>query len=466
MTSAAVQQDLIAAVATPPGQGGIGIVRLSGPGAADLAARLCGRQLDPRQAHYVPFQDTDDVIIDRGLALFFPGPASFTGEDVVELHGHGSPVVMAQLQRRVCALGARLARPGEFSERAFLHGKLDLAQAEAVADLIASTSAAAARAATASLQGVFSRRVHTLVDTLTRQRLLLEAALDFPDEEVDVVNEAGINIALADMATQLQALLADAQSGQRLADGATLILLGAPNVGKSSLLNVLSGEETAIVTDIPGTTRDLLKVDLVLDGLPVRIIDTAGIRATLDDVERIGVARAQAQARSADVIVLLLDAQGLVAGRSDWQQEADELLADLTLSDQQQVLCVVNKIDLVDATAVPTVHSRWGALVPISVKDDVGMAPLKTRLIESLGVPGDAPFTARARHVEALQQADEHLQAATQQLQQLLAGTSAIGVEFVAEEMRLAQDRLGEITGTVTPDDLLGKIFSEFCIGK
>ena len=454
MIESQTQGELIAAVATPPGQGGVGIVRLSGAGALAVAAQLIDKPLPPRVAVTANFT-VDGEVVDQGIAIAFVEPNSFTGEDVVELHCHGSPVVLQRMLDVVCARGARIARPGEFSERAFLNEKIDLAQAEAVADLIASASVTAARAAVRSLQGVFSARVQDINEGLERTRILLEASIDFPEEEQDFLAAYDIPNTLKRLRQDLAHLLTQAQQGQVYRDGCSVALIGPPNAGKSSLLNVFSGEETAIVTDIPGTTRDLLKVDLVLDGLPVRMIDTAGLRPTADVVERKGIERALAQVGQADVVVLLADG-------AEWdsvieQTEQTLALAEIKATDSR-VLRAVNKCDLLDdeARSSPADEVLW-----VSAKTGVGLSGLAQQIAKVAGVGAEeVAFTARARHVEALIQASEHLTLASQHIEQGISG------EVIAEELRTAHHALGEILGLVTADELLGKIFSQFCIGK
>jgi tRNA modification GTPase len=460
--STGLHNDLIAAVATPPGQGGIGVVRLSGNGALSVAQHICAKTLVPRHATYCHFSDENEVI-DEGIAIYFADTASFTGEEVVELQGHGGPVVLQRLLDAACRLGARLARPGEFSERAFLNGKLDLAQAEAIADLIASTSVAAAKAAVRSLQGAFSSEVHGIAEHLAKLRVLVEACIDFPDEDVEFLQAGQVLERLDQAINRIEQLRRDSLQGQLLNEGASVALLGAPNAGKSSLLNVLSGEEAAIVTDIPGTTRDLLKVDLVLDGLPLRLVDTAGLRDSVDQVEQLGVARAKAQARQADLLLIVVDAQ--VTDGNDIDAFVSALLHDLgsdgandTLA-EVPVVVVLNKIDLLaDLTLAPA--SRY-KLIPVSALLGTGLPELRATVKETLGFKHtESGFIARARHVAALDQGLAHLQ----QAKGLLASGEA--TEIAAEEMRYAHNALGEIVGTITPDDLLGRIFSEFCIGK
>ncbi len=455
-----LQSDLIAAVATAPGQGGIGVVRLSGPGAYQLACQMLGRNIKPRVATFADFRDGEEIV-DQGLALYFQAGASFTGEEVVELQGHGGPVVLQRILELVCRLGARLARPGEFSERAFLNGNIDLAQAEAIADLIASRSVTAARAAMRSLQGEFSNHIHTLESELAGLRVLVEACIDFPDEDVEVLEDAQVEQRVQALVQALSSLKRQSYQGRLLNEGASVALIGAPNAGKSSLLNVLAEEEAAIVTDVPGTTRDVLKLDLVLDGLPLRLVDTAGLRSTDDTVERLGVQRARDQARDADLLLAVIDggvmAQPLTL--ASVEQAVETLLRDLEYDGQ--VLVVVNKQDLLKAPDPELLQrlSRPGCL--ISATNGSGLPELRRMITTLLGFQQqEAGFTARARHLQALGCAEDALREA---LAQLKSGHST---EVMAEELRVAHLAMGEIVGTVTPDDLLGRIFSEFCIGK
>ena len=445
-----VETDLIAAVATPPGQGGVGIVRLSGQGALEIARKLCGGvSLTPRTAQFANLVDGDELI-DEGLVIAFPAPRSFTGEDVVEFQCHGSPVVLQRLLDSVCRCGARIARPGEFSERAFLNGKIDLAQAEAIADLIASASVQASRAALRSLKGEFSARVTTVFDALTMLRVLVEASIDFPEEEEDFLAEHNISDQLCELRGQIDRLIEQARQGIRQQAGFTLALLGLPNAGKSSLLNALSGEDTAIVTDIPGTTRDLLKVDLVIEGLPIRLIDTAGLRDTSDRVETAGVERAKSQAEIADIVVMVLDAT------RDLASQRQEVLRFVAMeSSDGRLLEVFNKADLVASPSCAD-GQIW-----LSARTGFGIDTLKCAIAAFAGFKaGEAPFTARARHVAALVEARQSLDRAMAQV------GPVHGTEILAEELKAAHDDLGEILGKVSPDELLGKIFSEFCIGK
>ncbi len=455
-------QELIAAVATPAGRGGIGVLRLSGRGAIEVAETMCGRNFAPREATFSRLKDRDGAMLDEGIVLCFPGPASFTGEDVVELQVHGAPVVLRQLLAEVCALGARVARPGEFSERAFLNGKLDLAQAEAIADLIAAGSDRAARAAVRSLQGEFSRHVTDLAEALEQLRMLVEATIDFPEEDEDFLRDYSVGEQLARQQASLHELLSLARQGQVLKEGCTVALIGEPNAGKSSLLNALTGEDVAIVTAVPGTTRDTVQADLSIGALPVRLVDTAGLRASDDVVEAIGIQRAQAQAQRVDLVLLVLDLAESAAPLAAVDRVLE--LAGLAADDARLVL-VGNKLDLLDQAQRDHL-ARAFATVPappcwVSAHTGEGLETLRARVCRMAGLALDEPpFTARQRHVDALRLSADHLGAAADAL---AAGQT---VELVAEDLRLAHNALGEIVGRVTPDDLLGRIFGEFCIGK
>lgn len=445
--------DTIAAIATPPGQGGVGIVRISGADVPALAVQLIGRLPVARQAELHGFHDAQGELIDNGLVLYFAAPASFTGEHVLELQGHGGPVVMDLLLARVMSLGARPARPGEFSERAFLNGKLDLAQAEAIADLIASGTATAARAATRSLQGEFSTQVHSLVEQLTRLRMYIEAAMDFPEEEIDFLADAAVSDQLAELQTACAGLRASARQGCLLRDGLTLVIAGRPNAGKSSLMNALAGRETAIVTDIPGTTRDVLREQIQLDGLPLHLVDTAGLHDSADPVELAGMARTRAALSQADQVLLVVDdTAGFTA--------ADTALLD-DLPAGVPCLRVYNKIDL-SGRSPGAVTDTAAATVALSVKTGDGMDALSSHILSTVGYAehSEGSFTARRRHLDALTRASELIDTGRQRLEQQQSG------ELLAEELRLAQQALGEITGEFGSEDLLGRIFSDFCIGK
>jgi tRNA modification GTPase len=443
-------RDTIAAVATAPGAGGIGIVRLSGADASAIARTLAAIDLQPRHAHYVAMRDARGELIDRGLALWFPAPHSFTGEDVVELQIHGAPVVLARLLARCIELGARHARAGEFSERAFLNGKIDLAQAEAIADLIAAQSDAQARAALRSLQGEFSARVNALLKSLIDARLHVEAAIDFPEEEIDFLADGQILARLDAIASSLDALLRDAERGQRLRDGLHAVIIGAPNAGKSSLLNALAGSDRAIVTDIAGTTRDLLREAVNIDGIEITLVDTAGLRESPDVIESEGIRRARNELAQADLAILVV--------APDDEARIDTLRAEVPRG--AAVLVVHNKSDLADRSAIERVDANDH--VHVSAKTGVGLDGLRAAIRQhaGLGEGAEGSFSARARHVAALQRVRESLANARHRLVHDRAG------ELVAEELRLAQHALSEITGEFSSDNLLGVIFSSFCIGK
>ena len=441
--------DTIAAVATAPGSGGVGIVRLSGSHSLAIAESICGRRLRPRRAHYVRFFEASGDIIDDGLALSFPAPNSFTGEDVVELQAHGSPVVLQQLVMRACALGARHARPGEFSERAFLNDRLDLAQAEAIADLIAASDTRAARAARRALEGVFSQRVEAIAESLSGLRVHVEAAIDFADESIDTFGGQAVRKQLAATQAELSRLLADAERGRKLRDGLHAVIVGPPNAGKSSLLNALAGGDRAIVTDIPGTTRDVLRETMRLDGLELTLVDTAGLREGGDAIEREGMRRARLELESADLALVVLDARDPAAGLA----AVAEVLASVPLH-----LLIHNKSDL-----LPSLPADSQTTVHVSARDGWGLETLHARLRDlAVGSAQEASageFSARGRHVDALFRAQGHADTANRELDHER-------LELAAEELRLAHEALGEITGRISPDDMLGRIFSTFCIGK
>ena len=445
------QADTIAAVATAPGAGGVGVLRVSGPLADNIARTLLKRAPKARHAHYATFRDHADDVIDRGLLLWFPAPHSYTGEHVVELQTHGSPVVLRLLLARTIELGARHARPGEFSERAFLNGKLDLVQAEAVADLIASGSEFAARAAQRSLEGLFSERVQALTAATIRLRSYIEAAIDFPDEEIDFLAAPHVAADLAALRTQLDALLIAARRGVRLADGLHVVIVGRPNVGKSSLLNAFAASDRAIVTEIAGTTRDVLREVIDLDGIALTLVDTAGLRDAGDVVEREGIRRARAEMECADLVLLVTD--------DTTANEDLALIADLP--PRVARIVVHNKIDLAREPA--RAQTREATMhIWLSARSREGLDLLIAELKRQAGQgeAGDGAFTARARHVAALERAVQHFVAAADALDTQRAG------ELAAEELRLVQHALGEITGEFSSDDLLGSIFSSFCIGK
>jgi tRNA modification GTPase len=445
--------DTIAAIATAPGRGGIGIVRVSGRGCRGIAEALLGGVPGPRVAELHRFRDAAGEPLDEGIALFFPGPASFTGEDVLELQGHGGPVVMDLLLRRVLELGARAAQPGEFTQRAFLNDKLDLAQAEAVADLIDSGSSQAARAALRSLQGEFSSQVHDLAESVLELRMWVEAAIDFPEEEVDFLGDRALDARLDFIRRRFAELAETARQGTLLRDGLTLVIAGRPNAGKSSLLNRLAGYEAAIVTAVPGTTRDVLRERIEIDGLPLHVLDTAGLRESPDEVEAEGIRRAHRELERADRVLFVVDASdpAAVAGI-----EAD--LARLP-SDAPRTV-VLNKIDRIGGD--PRIDPGEPPQVQLSAATGAGLDLLRAHLKDCVGFhpAGTGVLSARARHLEALRRARAHVEEAHRLLTERHAG------ELVAQELTDAQKQLGEITGEVTSHDLLGRIFTSFCIGK
>jgi tRNA modification GTPase len=439
----------IVAIATAHGRGSIGVVRVSGGDLAQFAASLTGRTLEPRYATLCPFLDGEGEPIDEGIALYFPAPHSYTGEDVLEFQGHGGTAVMQLLLKRCLDLGARMARPGEFTERAYLNDKMDLAQAESVADLIDASTAQAARTAMRSLQGEFSRSIHHLVDQLIQLRMLVEAMLDFPEEEIDAMDTARRNSALQAIRGELNQILLQSQQGALLREGAHVVLVGQPNVGKSSLLNRLSGEDVALVSDIAGTTRDVIRQSLQISGIPLHVIDTAGLRESNDTVEKMGIDRTRSAAENADLILLLLDARhGMTA--------ADKEIMS-SLPQRIPRLIVYNKADLI--TDPGTVQPRRDDTpVFLSAKTGVGIDELRKRILAMVGWHNEGGmFMARERHIQALNLAQQHLQLAAAVIQQS---------ELFAEELRMAQESLSQITGEFKADDLLGEIFSRFCIGK
>lgn len=439
-------RDTIAAIATAAGAGGVGIVRLSGPASRTIAEKICARRLLPRQAVHARFRDDDGHTLDDGIVLWFAAPASYTGEDVVELQAHGSPVVLAQLLQRCVRLGARQARPGEFTERAFLEGKLDLAQAEAVADLISAGSQAAARAARRSLDGEFSRRVDALVEQLTQLRMYVEAALDFPDEDIDFLAAPELGDRLRATRDLLAVLVREAGRGKRLMDGLHVVIIGAPNVGKSSLLNALADEDRAIVSDIAGTTRDLLRETLDLEGVLLTLVDTAGLRDAPDSIEAEGIRRARAELQRADVVLAVLE-----------DDDGANLPADLVgeIPEGARVLWLHNKADLRPQASDVVQIDHFS----VSARTSLGLDKLRARLRELAGGEGGGSFSARARHLDALAQAGICLDRAS-------ACLDSNQAELAAEELRQAQLALGQITGAMDADTLLGRIFSGFCIGK
>jgi len=444
--------DTIVAIATPPGRGGVGIIRVSGRACQSIAENILGKIPAPRQADYLPFMDAGGEILDQGIALYFQSPHSFTGEDVLELQAHGGPVILDLLLQRCVSIGARLARPGEFSERAFLNDKLDLAQAEAIADIIDASSEQAARAAVRSLQGKFSTRVNDLFVCLTELRMYIEAAIDFPEEEIDFLSDNNLVVRFDQLQSDFSLLMESTRQGTLLHEGITIVIAGIPNAGKSSLLNALAGKETAIVTDVPGTTRDVLREHIQIDGLPVHVIDTAGLRQTEDRVEKIGIQRAWSEIEKADRVLLLVDDRvGVTEQDKQILQQLPKGLA-LTL--------IRNKCDLSGSQA--ELVEQEHTVIKLSAKANLGIEILKKHLEQCVGyqASGEGEFIARRRHLDALERTGRHIDEARKQLENARAG------ELAAEELREAQQDLAEITGQFSSDDLLGKIFSSFCIGK
>lgn len=446
-------EDTIAAIATPPGRGGISIVRISGPLVPTIAQQLLGRAPRPRQAMLATFWGEHDEPLDQGLALSFPAPGSFTGEDVLELHGHGGAVVTDRLLNRTLQLGARLAEPGEFSRRAFLNDKLDLTQAEAIADLIDSGSIEAARAALRSMQGEFAVAIRSLTDAVIEARMYVEAAIDFPEEEVDFLGDTELQRRIHDAIALCSQIISNARQGALLREGMTVVIAGKPNAGKSSLLNRLAGYSAAIVTEIPGTTRDILRERIHLDGMPLHVLDTAGLRENADVVEAEGIKRARDAMKRADRILYVIDGT-----RSPDEAEMQAELRDLPPS--VPVTVIINKIDLLGR---PSRYIQISpATIELSASSGEGLDLLRQHLKECVGFLGaeSGTLSARRRHLDALARADRHLAEALHQLSEFRAG------ELMAEELRQAQQALNEITGEFTSDDLLGRIFSSFCIGK
>lgn len=460
-----VHQDTITAIATAPGRGGVGIIRVSGEKAMQVANAILGYEPKPRYAHYGPFKGADGIVLDEGIALFFPNPNSFTGEDVLELQGHGGPVVLDLILKEVVGLGCRMARPGEFSERAFLNDKLDLAQAEAIADLIDSASEQAARCALRSMQGEFSKRVHELLDQLIHLRMYTEAAIDFPEEEIDFLSDGKVEAMLTDVEQALESVLKEANQGAILREGMNVVIAGRPNAGKSSLLNALAGQDRAIVTDIAGTTRDVLKEHIHIDGMPLHIIDTAGLRDAPDEVERIGIQRAWDEISKADRVLLMIDSttdetdpEKLLHALYDergLEQQTDDLLAS------GRVTVIRNKADLSTETVGLDTSGSYPTIA-LSAKQNIGVDTLREHLKNVMGynAASEGGFLARRRHIDALNRAKDALAYGRQQLEGMGAG------ELLAEDLRMAQNALNGITGAFTADDLLGEIFGSFCIGK
>ena len=472
-------QDPIIAIATAPGRGAVGIVRVSGPHLKTWADVFCGKPLQARQAHYLPFNDDKGEPIDQGLAIFFPGPHSYTGEDVLELQAHGGPVVLQLLLARCIELaasvnphtgkvllqGLRLAQAGEFTQRAFLNDKIDLAQAEAIADLIDASTSAAARSASRSLAGVFSEEIHALRDSLVRLRMLVEATLDFPEEEIDFLQKADAQGQLERLQTQLEKVLARTQQGALLREGIKVVIAGQPNAGKSSLLNALAGAELAIVTPIAGTTRDVVQETIQIEGVPIHVIDTAGLREGegIDEVEQIGIQRAWAHIAGADAVLFLHDLT-----RS---HDLEYLQADHTIQDKLAaqlphgvtLLNVWNKFDLAPDAATPRTHDNSANDINLSAKTGLGIDQLRAKLLQTAGwqPASEGLYLARERHVQALKRVQSHIEMADAHLR-----AQAQSLDLLAEELRLSQTALNEITGEFNADDLLGVIFSSFCIGK
>lgn len=450
-------QDTITAQATPPGRGGVGIVRISGPKVKEIADQVLKTELKPRYAYYGPFFDQNDEEVDQGIALYFPGPNSFTGEDVLELQGHGGPIIVDLILKRAIELGARLAKPGEFSERAFLNDKLDLAQAEAIADLIDSSSEQAARCAIRSLQGEFSNRIHELVEALIHLRIYVEAAIDFPEEEIDFLADGKVLNDLKLILSKVSDVQAEAKQGSLLREGMNVVIAGRPNAGKSSLLNALAGRETAIVTDIAGTTRDVLREHIHIDGMPLHIIDTAGLRDSPDEVERIGIDRAWQEINKADLVLLMVDSQSIETDDPEkiWPEFVHQL------PDSSQITVIRNKADLSGETiGIREAHDH--TTITLAAKSQDGIELLRDHLKQCMGFSAttEGGFMARRRHLDALERAHSLLSIGYEQLETNGAG------ELLAEDLRQAQQTLNEITGAFSSDDLLGRIFSSFCIGK
>lgn len=450
--------ETIIAQATPPGRGGVGIIRISGAKTELVAQTILNKIPAVRKADYLPFLDEDQQTIDQGIAILFKAPNSFTGEDVLELQGHGGPVIMDMLMRRILKIdGIRMARPGEFSERAFLNDKMDLTQAEAIADLIDATSERAAKSAMNSLQGEFSKKINTLTESLIHLRIYVEAAIDFPEEEVDFLADGKIAQALYNIMDNLSAVQKEAKQGSIIREGMKVVIAGRPNAGKSSLLNALAGKESAIVTDIAGTTRDVLREHIHIDGMPLHIIDTAGLRDSPDRVEQIGIERAWQEINNADQILFMVD--GTTTDATDpaeiWPDFIDRLPSSIGLT------VIRNKVDLTGETLTVS-EDQSHPVFKISAKENLGLDELKDHLKQCMGYQSNTEggFIARRRHLDALEKADEHLQIGKQQLEVYKAG------ELLAEELRLAQQQLSEITGEFSSDDLLGRIFTSFCIGK
>jgi tRNA modification GTPase len=451
--------DTIAAIATAPGQGGIGIVRVSGADALRIGHTLCQSDLTPRFAHYLAFRDSSGETLDTGIALYFPAPHSFTGEDVLELQGHGGPMVLELLLTECCRIGARIAEPGEFSQRAFLNDKIDLAQAEAIADLVSATTEAGVRSANQSLQGVFSAEITALIEQVVALRVYVEAAIDFPEEEIDFIADSDVVKRIESLSQQLTAVVRVAKQGKLLRDGMKLVIAGRPNAGKSSLLNALSGEETAIVTPIEGTTRDLLREHIQIDGMPLHVVDTAGLRNTTDLAEREGISRAWREMETADHILLVADD----SHPEERAASTDVLWPELRrrIPRCMPVTIIHNKCDLTGRN--PGIEKSDDAtIITLSAQTRAGLDLLRSHLKSAMGFQPESGhgFMARRRHLDALERAHAALADGLTQIQQHGAA------ELLAEDLRRCHDRLGEITGSLSADEMLGEIFSSFCIGK
>jgi tRNA modification GTPase len=457
-TGLLTQQDTIVAQATAPGRGGVGIIRISGSLASATAQVILGKLPETRKAEYLPFSDTENNIIDQGIAIFFKAPNSFTGEDVLELQGHGGQVVLDMLLNAILKIPTlRIAMPGEFSERAFLNDKLDLAQAEAIADLIDASSEQAAKGALRSLQGAFSQHIHTLVEQVIYLRMYVEAAIDFPDEEIDFLSDGKIQKDLKNIIKSFETLRQQTKQGALLKEGMRVVIAGKPNAGKSSLLNALAGRDAAIVTDIAGTTRDVLKEHIHIDGMPLHIIDTAGLRDSPDKVEKIGIERAWQEIHQADRVLFMLDSTESAETHPEkiWPEFYQHLSKNVGLT------VIRNKVDLTNESIGLDNRGDY-PVISLSANNVQGLYSLKSHLKECMGfnVSSEGQFIARRRHLDAIEKAAEHLYLGKYQLEENLAG------ELLAEELRLTQQHLNEITGEFSSDDLLTKIFSSFCIGK
>jgi tRNA modification GTPase len=463
--------DPIAAIATAPGRGAVGIVRVSGKSVQSIITALCGKALKPREATYLPFADAQGSAIDQGLAIHFPAPHSYTGEDVLELQAHGGAIVLQLLLARCLeagqSIGLRVASPGEFTERAFLNDKIDLAQAEAIADLIDASTEAAARSASRSLAGVFSREVHALRDALIHLRMLVEATLDFPEEEIDHLSRGNAHGQLDTLTHTTQALLQKTQQGALLREGIKVVIAGQPNAGKSSLLNALAGAELAIVTPIAGTTRDKVQQTIQIDGVPLHIIDTAGLRDSVDVVEQIGIARAWDEIEAADAVIHLHDLAATLDAATAAQTKALDVALGETIAlktgNRVPVIQIWNKLDKSPADALPAGLANNDNTIAISAKTGQGIDQLRKKLLDIAGWQSapEGIFIARERHVQAIKAVQAHLSIASEHL-----AAKAQNLDLLAEELRLAQNALGSITGEFSADDLLGEIFSRFCIGK